>query len=210
MSDLFNYDLYYLKDYDFICGIDEVGRGSLAGPLVVCGVIMKYDYEIDGIMDSKKLSSKKREELDKLIKEHVYEYFILEVDVETIDKKNIYQATRDAMNEIANNIIDKNVLVLSDAMKLNSVNNISIIKGDATSYAIASASIVAKVYRDKLMDFLHLSYPMYDFKNNKGYGTKKHILALKEFGFIKDIHRESFEPVKSMCSSQIKFNFEDE
>ncbi|MDR3214926.1 MAG: ribonuclease HII [Bacilli bacterium] len=211
MSLLSKYDLDLLEKYDYLCGIDEVGRGCLAGPLVVCGVIMKYDEILEEVKDSKKLSLKKREQLEKEIKAHCIEYFILEVDVKTIDAKNIYQATKDAMNEIALLTNYENILILSDAMPLVVDNHLSIIKGDNTSYAIACASILAKVYRDKLMTFLDYTYPQYDFKHNKGYGTKKHLEALSNNGYLKNIHRTSFEPIKSMVNEkknqQMKFNF---
>jgi len=204
--DLVNYDLNLLKDYDYIIGIDEVGRGNLAGPLVVCGCIMTYTDIIDKVNDSKKLSEKKRNELEPIIKEKTFKYKILEVSNDIVDSINIYQATKQAMLEVAqylSNDLD-NVLILTDAMKLDLDNNIDIVKGDQTSYAIACASIIAKVYRDNLMIELDKIYPLYDFKNNKGYGTKKHLQAIKEHGYIDTIHRKTYEPIKSMILNKEK------
>lgn len=206
MKSLIDYDLKYLKEYKYLVGIDEVGRGCLAGPLVVCGVIMKYDCCIAEVNDSKKLSAKKRELLYDEILDNCIDYFILEIEPCDVDSLNIYQATKKAMENIAAKIQVDNCLILSDAMPLAVENNISIIKGDATSYAIACASILAKVYRDRLMIELAKQYPEYDFENNKGYGTKKHLVALDEYGYIENIHRKSFEPIKSMCTKQLKLD----
>ncbi|MDL2211274.1 ribonuclease HII [Erysipelotrichaceae bacterium OttesenSCG-928-M19] len=205
MKSLHKYDLALLKKYDYLIGIDEVGRGCLAGPLVVCGIIMKYDNLLEEVNDSKKLSRKKREQFNDDILNNCLEYVIVEVDIKTVDEKNIYQATKLAMNEIATKLNKHNSLILSDAMPLDIDNNLAIKKGDETSYAIACASIIAKVYRDKLMCLLAQEYPQYDFENNMGYGTKKHLEALEKHGYLEDIHRKSFEPIKSMCNKQIKF-----
>ena len=203
MNLLSEFDLELLKKHNKIIGIDEVGRGCLAGPLIVCGIIMKYDNIIEEINDSKKLSIKKREELNKIIFDNIESYCIIEVSVEDVDKYNVYQATKKAMNEIADKLNEKNALILSDAMNLDFDNNLSLIKGDTKSYAIACASIVAKVYRDNLMDELDLKYPSYDLKNNKGYGTKKHLEAVEKYGYNLDIHRKTFDPVKSMLHKQM-------
>lgn len=200
---LSSYDLNYLKEYDYIIGIDEVGRGCLAGPLVVCGVIMKYENIIDEVNDSKKLSEKRREKLVPLIKENCVEHFILEVDNDIVDEINIYQATKQSMQQIATKLNRDNTLILSDAMPLEMNHCIDIIKGDATSYAIACASILAKVYRDHIMVELDKEYPEYNFAKNKGYGTKAHKEALEKYGYIDKIHRKSYEPVKSMVNKQM-------
>ena len=207
MNSLIDFDLKQLKEYDYLIGIDEVGRGCLAGPLVVCGIIMNYDDCLLEVNDSKKLSIKKREQLYLEILKRCVAYFVVEITPKRIDEFNIYQATKKAMQQVAKKLTQKNTLILSDAMSLDLTNNEAIIKGDETSYAIACASIVAKVYRDNLMKDLALQYPKYDFENNKGYGTKKHLLALQQYGYLDNVHRKSFEPIKTMCSQQIKFKF---
>ncbi|WP_423363516.1 ribonuclease HII [Mycoplasma sp. P36-A1] len=205
MSNLLsNYDLDLLKKYDYIIGIDEVGRGCLAGPLVVCGAIMSYENLIDEVNDSKKLSEKKREKILPLIKDNVLDYFVLEVNNDIVDEINIYQATKQAMQHVAKKLNRNNTLILTDAMPLNMDNNIDIIKGDATSYAIACASIIAKVYRDHIMVELDQVYPEYGFAKHKGYGTKQHKEALIQYGYLDKIHRKSYEPIKSMISKQMK------
>ncbi len=204
VSLLVEYDKKLLEKYDYLIGIDEVGRGCLAGPLVVCGVVINSQCLLKQVKDSKKLNGKQREQLNQIIIDSCLEYTILEIPINEVDELNIYQATRKAMNEIAQTFTYENSLILSDAMKLDVNNNLSLIKGDDTSSVIACASILAKVYRDNLMKELACLYPQYDFENNKGYATKKHILALEEHGFIEEVHRKSFEPIKSMCSKQLK------
>lgn len=210
MSLLSDYDLAYLQEYDYIIGIDEVGRGCLAGPLVVGAVIMKYDTIIEMIDDSKALSAKTRISLYQGIIDNADDYQIIEVANDIVDSLNIYQATKQAMNTLADSLYRDKSLILVDAMPLNvSHPTISIIKGDATSYAIACASIIAKVHRDNIMIELDQQYPEYDFVHNKGYGTKKHKEALDRYGYIKGIHRLSFEPIKSMFNKQLSL-FEEE
>lgn len=203
-SQLFNYDLDLLKDYDYICGIDEVGRGCLAGPLVITAIIMKYDKIIEKVNDSKKLTPKTRELLYQQILSNCLTYQIIEVDIDTIDELNIYQATKQAMIKACKEIKNENTLFLSDAMPLGIKNNIAIIKGDSKSYAIACASIVAKVYRDNLMIELSKEYPLYHFEQHKGYGTKKHLEAIDKYGYLENVHRKSFEPIKSLVNKQLK------
>ena len=189
---LFEYDLELKTKYSLIAGIDEVGRGPLAGPVVTACVIMPYDEMIDGVFDSKRVSAKKREKLYDLILERAITYSITLETEQTIDEINILNATKKSMINSYNTLSIKPDVVLVDAVKLDiDCETLPIIKGDSTSYAIACASIVAKVYRDRLMDEYALKYPMYDFANNKGYGTKKHIEALKQFGKC-PIHRNSF------------------
>ncbi len=176
-----------------IAGMDEVGRGPLAGPVVTCCVVMNYDEMIDGVFDSKKLTAKKRDELFDKIKQKAIDYSITLENNETIDQINILQATKKSMRHSFDTLKTKPDLLLVDAMKDLNIpcQTVSIIKGDATSYAIACASILAKVYRDRLMDEYAKVYTEYDFENNKGYGTKKHLEALKTVGKC-PIHRESF------------------
>ena len=176
----------------YIAGIDEVGRGPLAGPVVTACVIMPYDEIIEGVYDSKKVTKKNRERLYDIILSKAISFSISIRDQGVIDEINILNATKECMVESYNNLSIKPDVLLVDAVKLNiAENEIAIIKGDATSYAIACASIVAKVYRDRLMEDYAKTYPNYDFENNVGYGTKKHIEGIKNFG-ITPIHRLSF------------------
>ncbi len=176
-----------------IAGMDEVGRGPLAGPVVTCCVIMPYDEMIDGVFDSKKLTAKKRNQLFDIIKQRAISYAITLENNSTIDEINILEATKKSMRHSFAELKLKPDLVLVDAVKGLDLpcNTVPIIKGDATSYAIACASILAKVYRDRLMEEYAKVFCHYDFENNKGYGTKKHLEALKIFGKC-PIHRESF------------------
>ena len=189
---LFEHDLKIKEKYNLIAGLDEVGRGPLAGPVVTACVIMPYDEMIDGVFDSKRVSAKKREKLyDEILSKAIAYSITLETE-KTIDEINILQATKKSMLNSYNSLPVKPNVLLVDAVKLDvDCETLPIIKGDSTSYAIACASIVAKVYRDRIMDKYHEQYPAYDFINNKGYGTKKHIEALKQFGKC-PIHRDSF------------------
>lgn len=177
-----------------IAGIDEAGRGPLAGPVVCACVIMPLDEDklIDGINDSKKLAEKKREELYDKIIERAIAYSIVEVDERTIDRINILNATKLGMKRALDGLKVKPDIVLIDAVKLDTdLPQDNIIKGDAKSYNIASASILAKVYRDRLMKKLSVKYPQYNFAKHKGYGTKEHIENLKKYGKC-ELHRETF------------------
>lgn len=184
------------KGYNNILGIDEAGRGPLAGPLVIAGVILPINYSNEEIDDSKKISDKKRRELYDEIMKNAIEVKVNVVDVETIDKLNILRATKEGMEEIVHSVGDKCDAVFVDAVKLEGIDKpvLSLIKGDALSLSIAAASIIAKVTRDNIMLELDKEYPMYDFKNNKGYGTKSHLLALEKYGITKH-HRMSYAPV---------------
>lgn len=186
---------YEKKFYgEMLAGIDEAGRGPLAGPVVCACVIMPLEEDkiIDGINDSKKLSPKKREMLYDKIIERAICYKIVEIDEKTIDEINILNATKLGMVKALNGLNIKPDRVLIDAVKIDSeVSQENIIKGDALSYNIASASILAKVYRDRLMDEMDKLYPQYGFKQHKGYGTKAHIEALKKYGEC-PIHRQTF------------------
>lgn len=192
------------ENKNIIVGIDEAGRGPLAGPLVVACVILPPYYDNPSIDDSKKLSEKKREELFSLIKEVALDYVIKVVSVEEIDASNIYKVTQQTMEKIVEDLKIEYDAILTDAMPLPNCQKPykAIIKGDSLSQNIAAASILAKVTRDHIMYELDKEYPMYNFKKNKGYGTKEHIMALKEYGFTK-IHRKTYEPVKSMIREQL-------
>ncbi len=188
--------LDYEKKYQgkLIAGIDEAGRGPLAGPVVCACVIMPLDEDkiIEGINDSKKLSAKKRDVLYDKIIEKAISYKIVEVDHKTIDEINILQSTRKGMKEAVEGLNITPDIVLIDAVNIDTcLPQESIIKGDTLSYNIAAASILAKVYRDRLMEKLDEKYPEYGFKKHKGYGTKSHIEALKKYG-KSEIHRDSF------------------
>lgn len=192
---MFEFENYYLQNnFSFIAGIDEAGRGPLAGPVVCACVIMPLDKEsiIEGVDDSKKLSEKKREELyDKIIKQAV-DYSISFVDEKVIDEINILNATKQGMKECVEKLQLKPDIILIDAVKLNvDVPTKSIIHGDALSYSIACASILAKVSRDRFMKKISNEYPLYEFSKHKGYGTKLHIELLKKFGAC-EIHRKTF------------------
>ena len=188
--------LDYEKKYQgkLIAGIDEAGRGPLAGPVVCACVIMPLDEDkiIEGINDSKKLSAKKRDVLYDKIIEKAISYKIVEVDHKTIDEINILESTRKGMKEAVEGLNITPDIVLIDAVNIDTcLPQESIIKGDTLSYNIAAASILAKVYRDRLMEKLDKKYPEYGFKKHKGYGTKSHIEALKKYG-KSEIHRDSF------------------
>ena len=188
---MFDFENKY-KVYKYIAGIDEAGRGPLAGPVVCASVIMPKDNIIEGVNDSKKLSPKVREELyDKIIATALC-YKISIINHKIIDEINILNATKMGMYECANNLSIKPNVVLVDAVKLDlDCITEGIIKGDQLSYSIAAASILAKVARDRIMVDFDREYPEYNFKRHKGYGTKEHIDNLKKFGACA-IHRKSF------------------
>ena len=183
------------KGVQSIAGVDEVGRGPLAGPVVCAAVIMPIEDSelVIGVDDSKKLSAKKREELAEQIKQKALCYTIIEVDEKTIDEINILQATRLGMKKAVETLAITPQTVLTDGnMTLDiTLPQKSIIKGDALCYSIGAASILAKVYRDNLMDEYAKSYPHYAFEQNKGYGTAAHIQGIKEHGLC-PIHRRTF------------------
>lgn len=181
------------KDYSLICGIDEVGRGPLAGPVVAAAVILPKDCEILYLNDSKKLSEKKREELYDEICEKAVCYGIGCVSHERIDEINILNATKEAMKMAVADMKEKPDLLLIDAVTLPDmpVKQVSIIKGDAKSVSIAAASVLAKVTRDRMMAVYDDIYPEYGFASNKGYGSEMHINAIKKYGPT-EIHRKTF------------------
>ena len=186
------------KGYQAICGIDEVGRGPLAGPVVAAAVILPNDELILGLNDSKQLSEKKRESLYQIIQEKAVAIGIGVVDETTIDAINIYQAARLAMTKAVEQLVVQPDYLLIDAMELDlDIQQISLIKGDARSQSIAAASIIAKVYRNHLMVELDKQYPDYGFGKNAGYGTKEHLEGLEKYG-VTPIHRKTFAPIKDM------------
>ena len=185
---------YFKEGYNYICGIDEAGRGPLAGPVVVAAVIMPKDSMIEGVNDSKKVSEKKREKLYELIIEEAISYSVGIVDQNEIDRINILNATKAGLTEAVRTLKVKPELILVDALTNIDTCGVpykSIIKGDAKSYSIAAASIIAKVTRDRIMRQWDEIYPQYGFAKHKGYGTAEHIKALKEYGPC-PLHRESF------------------
>lgn len=187
---------YYSASVQTLCGIDEAGRGPIAGPCVVAGVILPQHHAIQGLFDSKQLSQKKREALYPLIQDEALAYEIVIIDEATIDEKNIYRATQEAMTQIAETLAAD--YTLTDAMPLLiPIPHQAIIRGDTLSETIAAASILAKVTRDHWMHAQSKIYPDYGFDQHKGYPTRGHIAALKTFG-ITPIHRKSFQPVKDM------------
>ena len=203
---------FYSDKVNLIVGVDEAGRGPLAGPVVAAAVIFARTYINKEINDSKQISEKKREELFNVIKENALAIGVGIVDAETIDRINIYEATKVAMKEAIKNLNHDYDLILTDAMKLENqkVPVIDIIKGDAKALPIAAASIIAKVTRDRIMDELGKQYPEYGFEVHKGYGTKRHMDALKQFGPIEKIHRYSYKPVYKVASGQMNlFDFDE-
>ena len=186
-----------------ICGVDEAGRGSLAGPLVVAAVVFPPYYRNSSIIDSKKLTPEERRELYALIKEKALDYSIVEISPKEIDRMNILRATIFGMAEAIESISCKFDICLVDGNvtpKISLGDIRSVIKGDSLSLNIAAASILAKVYRDEKMIGYSKLYPEYEFEINKGYGTKKHLAALNEVG-ASPIHRRTFSPVKSVIYS---------
>ena len=190
---------YYAQGIQYVAGVDEAGRGPLAGPLVIAAVILPQDVFISGLNDSKQLSAAKR---DKLYDEVLAQAVAIEVNivsVSNIDKYNIYTATQRGMAEVLEHLPVRPQVALIDAMPVEAkgMETVSIIHGDALSASIAAASIIAKVTRDRIMERMDVLYPAYGFANNKGYGSGAHMQAIAEFGATK-WHRRSYEPVKSM------------
>ncbi len=196
---------FYSEKVKLIVGVDEAGRGCLLGPVVAAAVILPIDFSSDLINDSKQLSEKKREEAFALIKENAIAFGVGIISPEVIDEINILEATKLAMKTAIDNLKHQYDLILTDAVKLKGfdVDVIPIIKGDAKAQCIAAASIIAKVTRDHICYELDEKYPIYNIRNNKGYGTKDHMDALQQYGPVKGLHRFSYKPVKSCLIKKI-------
>ena len=189
----------YAREIELIAGVDEVGRGPLAGPVVAAAVILPKGCKISGLNDSKKIPKSKHKEIYEAVLQNAVAIGIGIKDNQVIDQVNIYEATKLAMMEAIGQLEPQPQHLLIDAMKLDfPIPQTSIIKGDANSLSIAAASIVAKVTRDQMMEEFDREYPGYDFAQNAGYGTANHLAGLHKLG-VTPIHRRSFEPVKSMC-----------
>ena len=189
----------YALGMELIAGVDEVGRGPLAGPVVAAAVILPKACKIPGLNDSKKIPKSKHKEIYEAVLQNAVAIGIGIKDNQVIDQVNIYEATKLAMMEAIGQLGPQPQHLLIDAMKLDlPIPQTSIIKGDANSLSIAAASIVAKVTRDQMMEEFDREYPGYDFAQNAGYGTSNHLAGLDQLG-VTPIHRRSFEPVKSMC-----------
>ena len=189
----------YAQGIDLIAGVDEVGRGPLAGPVVAAAVILPKACKIPGLNDSKKIPKSKHKEIYEAVLQNAIAIGIGVKDNHVIDQVNIYEATKLAMMEAIGQLEPQPQHLLIDAMRLDlPIPQTSIIKGDANSLSIAAASIVAKVTRDQMMEEFDCEYPGYDFTQNAGYGTANHLAGLHKLG-VTPIHRRSFEPVKSMC-----------
>ncbi|MBU0599813.1 ribonuclease HII, partial [bacterium] len=184
---------------NYICGVDEVGRGSLAGPVVAAAVVMPKNLIIDGVDDSKKLTSAKREYFYKIISKSALNMGIGIIEEKIIDYLNILKATYLAMQKALSNLTLQPDYILVDALKIPEINipQKPIIHGDQLSHTIACASIIAKVTRDKIMDNYHQEFSKYGFNKHKGYGTKTHLQAIKDFGICR-IHRQTFAPISNL------------
>jgi ribonuclease HII len=197
---LYKKEKAFFKKYGTIAGVDEAGRGPLAGPVVTAAVILDLDMQIPGLNDSKKLTEKKREELYRIITEEAICWEVKIVSSEIIDEINILQATLFGMEEAVMSLEVKPDYCLIDGnktpKKLVEFSK-AIVKGDAKIASIAAASILAKVTRDRLMHKLHEKFPQYNFKKNKGYPTKEHIAALDKYGVL-DCHRRSYKPIQQL------------
>lgn len=202
MSEKKQFDDFYRKNNDdLIVGVDEVGRGCLAGPLFVCALILNPNYDNPEIDDSKKISKRKREKLKDEILSNCIEYAISVVFPQQIDATNIYKATLQAMQEAINKLKTSYNEILVDYMPVD--GTIHITHGDAKSLSIGAASIVAKVLRDEYMNDLNKKYPLYKFDTNVGYGTKEHLDALNKYGPIEGVHRYSYKPIKDILFKKI-------
>ena len=204
-TDLYQYEHDLWKQgKNYVGGTDEVGRGPLIGPVVTACVVLPHDFSLPGLTDSKKLSEKKREQYYDYILEHAIAVEIGMDSPERIDEINIYQASKEAMEKAIEKVRKKVPLdvVLTDAMPMElDIPVIPIVKGDAKSITIAAASVVAKVTRDRMMIELDQKYPLYGFKNHKGYPTKKHLEAIKTYGLI-DGYRRTYGPVKELLGGK--------
>ncbi len=198
-----SYPVEDLLDGKIVCGVDEAGRGSLAGPVVIASVVLPLGYRNPSIIDSKKLSDSKRKELYEIIKKVSLDHCIVEISNDEIDKLNILGATKKGMFRAIKGIREKFDLCLIDGNQSPELTGYSvkkIVKGDALSLNIAAASILAKVYRDEKMKELSKEYSGYEFEKNKGYGTKRHLELLLKNG-ASPIHRKSFAPVRKVLNA---------
>ncbi|NEU29392.1 ribonuclease HII [bacterium LRH843] len=187
-----------MEGYHYIAGIDEVGRGPLAGPVVTAAVILPPSFKLLGLTDSKKLTKQKRQNFADIIKQEAIAYSVQMIHAADIDRYNIYQATKRAMVNAVNGLKRQPDYLLVDAMTLpTAIPQVSLIKGDETSLSIAAGSVLAKVARDEYMEMVDEKYPGYYFSNHVGYGTKEHLEALKTLGVTPE-HRRSFRPVKEL------------
>ena len=196
----------YQEGYQLVAGIDEAGRGPLAGPVVAAAVILPPDYVNIEINDSKQLSAGKREELYEIINKEAVAIGMMVVDADTIDRVNILQATLQAMRDAVLELPTSPDFLLIDGNQRVPILTPQkpIVKGDSLSISIAAASIIAKVSRDRIMEMYHRQFPQYNFQQNKGYGTKEHLDAIKQFGICK-IHRKSFH-VKNLNQTKLELN----
>lgn len=207
-TNLYEYELNLLNNgHKYIAGCDEVGRGPLAGPVVTAAVILDPFNKIKGLNDSKKLSEKKRKELEQEIKQKALAYSITFIYAKEVDQLNVYQASKKGMIDSIRDLSVTPSFVLSDAMPLSGLGIPfeSIIKGDAKSATIAAASILAKQARDDYMIEISKQYPQYGFEKHKGYPTALHLKALQQYGVL-DIHRRTFKPVQDVLNQQLSLD----
>lgn len=206
----FQYEQHLWQQSKQVAGVDEVGRGPLAGPVVAACVMISPDFDLVAVNDSKQLTKHQRAELYPQILQQAYAVGIGVVDNRQIDELNIYQASRHAMKQAVQNcVMTRDCFqrvqadhLLVDAMEIDvPIEQTKLIKGDAKSNSIAAASIVAKVYRDRLMEFLATQYPQYGWEQNDGYGTKAHLAAMQTYG-ISPLHRRSFSPVAKILGAE--------
>ncbi len=196
---------FYSESVHLIVGVDEAGRGPLAGPVYAAAVLFPSSFSNEEINDSKKLSKKKREELFSLIIKNALGYGVASMSAEEIDEFNIYEATKRCMKKAISMIKVPYDLIITDAMKLSLPTKvIAMVKGDAQCLNVAAASILAKVSRDHYMEELDKKYPQYGFAKHKGYGTAYHLEAIKKYGPIEGIHRKSFAPIANYYKEQLK------
>ena len=202
--DLLKYEKeLYEKGYKLIAGCDEAGRCPLCGPVVAASVILPLNYQLDGLNDSKKLTEKQRDKFYDIIMNDAVSVGVSIIDNHMIDKINILEASRLAMNEAVRNLKVKPDYIITDAMDLRCDNCLPIIKGDAKSITIAAASVIAKVTRDRIMDEYDKKYPLYGYKKHKGYPTKNHIENIYKYG-TNDIYRITYKPVKDYLENNEK------
>lgn len=196
---------YYDEGANLIAGVDEAGRGPLAGPLVIAAVVMPQEFFISGLNDSKQISASKRDKLYDEILQKALSVSVNIVSISNIDELNIYRATQQGMAEVLLHLDKQPDVALIDAMPVEAgdIKTVSLVHGDALSASIAAASIIAKVTRDRIMEKLDTLYPAYKFANNKGYGSKDHMQAIDQDG-VTEWHRRSYEPVKSLNLEAVK------